>query len=104
MSDILGKWQQPQGQPFPGLYFEFLHDGNFRAVFDEMGITSGGTYTAAEGLIDINQTQHTLGLLGKFEGRYIIEGDMLTMTLSDPAGPRPENVDSKNKRIYKKIA
>jgi hypothetical protein len=104
MSDILGKWQQPQGQPFPGLYFEFLPDGTFRAVFEEMGITSGGTYTAADGLIDLDQTRHTLGLLGKFLGRYAIAGDTLTMTLSDPAGSRPESIEGKNKRIYRKIA
>lgn len=104
MSDILGKWQQPQGQPFPGLWFEFRPDGTFRAVFEEMGITSGGTYTAADGLIDLDQTQHTLGLLGKFQGQYIIEDNTLTMTLSDPAGSRPESINGKNKRLYKKMA
>ena len=104
MSELLGKWQQPQGQPFPGLYFEFRADGTFRAVFQEMGITSGGTYTAADGLLDLDQTQHTLGLLGKFLGRYAIEGDTLTMTLSDPFGARPESIEGKNKRTYKKMA
>lgn len=105
MSDILGKWQQPQGQPFPGLYFEFRVDGTFQAVFQEMGITSGGTYTLpAEGQLDLDQTQHTLGLLGKFLGRYTIEGDTLTMTLSDPFGARPESIEGKNKRLYKKMA
>jgi hypothetical protein len=103
MSDILGKWQQPKGQPFPGLWFEFRPDGTFKAVFEEMGVTSSGTYQAAEGLITINQTQHTLGLLGKFQGLYAIEGDQLTMTLSDPGGPCPENLDGKNKRLYNKI-
>lgn len=104
MSDILGKWQQPKGQPFPGLWFEFRPDGTYEAVFEEMGVTSSGTYQAADGMIDINQTQHTLGLLGKFQGLYAIEGDKMTMTLSDPGDSRPENLDSKNRRLYKKIA
>ncbi|MEW6094389.1 MAG: hypothetical protein AB1531_10545, partial [Chloroflexota bacterium] len=95
MSDILGKWQQPQGQPFPGLWFEFRPDGTFEAALEEMGISSSGTYHAGNGLIDIDQTQHTLGLLGKFQGLYAIEGDVLTMTLGDPGGSRPENLDSK---------
>jgi hypothetical protein len=103
MSDILGKWQQPKGQPFPGLWFEFRPDGTFEAALEEMGITSGGTYTAADGLIDLEQTRHTLGLLGKFQGRYSIEGDTMIMTLSDPGGPRPESLDSKNRRVYKKV-
>jgi hypothetical protein len=59
MNDILGKWQQPQGQPFPGLWFDFRPDGTYKAVLEEMGITSSGTYTAENGIIDINQTQHT---------------------------------------------
>ncbi len=89
MSDILGKWQQPHGQPFPGLWFEFRADG---------------TYRAEHGQIDMEQTQHTLGLLGKFQGLYSIEGDTMIMTLSDPNGPRPESLDSKNRRLYKKVA
>jgi hypothetical protein len=103
MSDILGKWQQPKGQPFPGLWFEFRPDGTFEAVLEEMGVKSSGSYTAVDGKIDIDQTQHTLGLVGKFTGLYAIEGDTLTMTLSDPGGSRPEALDSKNMRIYKKI-
>jgi hypothetical protein len=108
MSDLdlklIGKWQQPQGQPYPGLYFEFLPDGTFRAVFEEMGITSGGTYTAAEGLIDLDQTQHTLGMVGKFYGRYAIDGDQLTMNLSDPTAARPDSLEGRNKRLYQKVA
>ena len=41
---IVGKWQQPAGQAFPGLWFQFNEDGTFQAEFPEMGITSGGTY------------------------------------------------------------
>ncbi len=103
MSSILGKWQQPVGQPFPGLWFEFCEDGTFNACFEEMGITSGGTYIAGNDQIDMDQTRHTLGLLGKFSGRFSIEGDTLIMNLSDPAGPRPEGLEGKNRRIYKKM-
>lgn len=104
MNQLLGKWQQPKGQPFPGLVFEFRADGTFQALYDEMGITSSGTYAAADGLIELDQTQHTFGLLGKFLGFYAVEGDTLTMTLSDPGSPRPESIESKNKRLYQKIA
>ncbi len=103
MNDLIGKWQQPQGQPYPGLYFEFFADGRFRAVFDEMGITSSGTYAAADGLIDMEQTQHTLNLLGAFYGRYAIEGDTLFMHLGDPGAGRPESLEGRNKRMYQKV-
>lgn len=103
MSEIIGKWQQPEGERYPGLYFEFFPNGKFRAVFDELGITSSGTYTAANGLIDIDQTQHTMGVLGKFEGRYRVQGDTLIMALSDPFHSRPEALEHKNKRHYKKV-
>jgi len=104
MSEIIGKWQQPEGERYPGLYFEFRPDGTFRAVFEEMGITSSGTYTASNGLIDIDQTRHTLNMLGKFEGRYRVHGDTLIMALSDPFHSRPESLEHKNKRQYKKMA
>lgn len=103
MSDLLGKWQQPAGQAFPGLWFEFRADGTFKAALEEMGITSSGTYTAANGKIDMDQTQHTLGLLGKFAGIYTITGDTLTMTLADPGAPRPESHEHRNTRLYKRI-
>jgi sporulation-control protein spo0M len=104
MSDIHGKWQQPQGQPLPGLWFEFHPDGTYQAALEEMGVTSSGTYQAIDGTIDIDQTQHTLGLLGKFQGLYSIEADQMTMNLSDPGGPRPESLEGRNKRLYIKIA
>jgi hypothetical protein len=103
MSEILGKWRQPQGQPFPGLYFEFHQDGTFLSEYEEMEITSSGTYTANEGLIDIEQLQNTLGLLGKFLGLYAIQGDILSLTLGDPACPRPGSLEHENKRLYKKV-
>lgn len=102
MNDILGKWEQPAGQPYPGLWFEFRADGAFRAELPSMSVTSGGTYRAADGEIDMEQTEHTFGVVGTFLGRYAIEGDTLTMTLGDPSAPRPD-LESKNKRLYKRI-
>ena len=104
MSDILGKWQQPDSERYPGLYFEFLPDGKFRAVFDELGIKSNGTYTAANGIIDIDQTQHTMGVLGQFDGRYRVQGDTLIMALSDPFHLRPEALEHNIKRWLSRTA
>jgi hypothetical protein len=101
MSAILGKWQQPAGQPFPGLWFEFRADGTFEAQLEEMGIVSGGTYHVDGDGIDIDQTRHTLGLLGKFAGRWAVEGDTLRMAMGDPNGPRP--ADLAKARTYLKI-
>lgn len=103
MESILGKWQQPEGQSFAGLWFLFKEDGSFQAYYPEMGIESSGTYTVSEGAIDMDQTKHTFGMLGKFIGRYAIEGDTLTMNLADPGAERPDGLEGKNKRIYKKI-
>lgn len=103
MSDILGKWEQPVGQPFAGLWFEFKADGTYQAALESMGITSGGRYAAAEGKIDMDQTEHTLGLLGKFEGIYKIEGDTLMMALNNPGEARPVDFNHPNTRIYKRI-
>ena len=104
MTDILGKWEQPAGQPFAGLCFEFKADGTFQAELASMGITSGGTYTAANGQLDMDQTEHTLGLLGRFEGRYAIEGDTLTMALNNPGEARPVDFKHPNTRIYKRMS
>ncbi|MBN1935331.1 MAG: hypothetical protein JW934_11735 [Anaerolineae bacterium] len=103
MNEIVGKWQQPEGQAFPGLWFGFQADGTFDAALESMSITSGGTYSAANGEIDIDQTRHTLGLLGHFAGRYAIQGDMLTMNLGDPGSARPDGLEGRNKRNYIKI-
>jgi hypothetical protein len=102
-SPIIGKWQQPEGQPFAGLWFLFAEDGTFHANYAEMGIDSYGTYTASDGVIDMDQTRHTLGLIGKFSGRYAIEGDTLSMNLSDTGESRPETLEGKNRRLYKRI-
>ncbi len=103
MPDILGKWEQPAGQPYPGLWFEFRADGTFRAELESMGITSGGTYTAADGEIDMDQTEHTLGLVGQFEGRYAVEDDTLKMALNSPGEARPQDLNHPNTRTYKRM-
>lgn len=98
MNPIIGKWVQPAGQPYPGLWFQFNEDGTFLAEFGEMGITSSGTYSVSGDLIFMNQTQHTLGLVGKFEGRISIEGDTLKMSLGNPGEKAPE--DLSKARVY----
>lgn len=102
MSDIIGKWVMEKGQPFPGLWFEFKPDGTFQAELPGLlKVVSSGTYTTAEGKIDVNQTRHTMGLVGQFPGLYAIEGDTLKMALSAvPGGPRPTNLSGA--RIYKR--
>ncbi|HQJ12411.1 MAG TPA: hypothetical protein PKY49_11215, partial [Anaerolineae bacterium] len=62
-----------------------------------------GTYVAAEGKIDMDQTEHTLGWLGKFEGIYAIEGDTLTMALNNPGEARPVEFTHQNTRIYQRV-
>jgi len=49
MNPLIGQWQQPAGQPFPGLWFEFHEDGTFKADYSEMGILSSGTYSVQRG-------------------------------------------------------
>lgn len=102
MSEIIGKWQQPAGQPYPGLWFEFHADGTFRAEFSEMGIVSSGTYTLDGDKIDMNQTSHTLGFVGQFLGLWKVEGATLTMMVGQLPGQRP--VDLTGARTYVKIS
>lgn len=98
---LLGKWAQIKGQPYPGLWFEFKEDGTYEAVFEEMALESGGTYTAEDGVIDMDQTYHTLGLTGKFKGRYAIDESLLRLALSKGGEARPGNLS--DARIYKRI-
>jgi hypothetical protein len=98
---ILGKWQQPKGQPFPGLWFEFNADGTFRAEFPEMGIISSGTYQVAGDQLDLDQTQHSFGMVGKFKGLWVVEGSVLKMAVGQPNENRPP--DLKAARSYEKI-
>lgn len=78
---LLGKWTQTEDQPYPGLFFLFLEDGTFEARYDALGIISSGTWQADDGLIDMDQDKHTFGLVGKYEGCYKIEDNLLKMNL-----------------------
>jgi hypothetical protein len=98
---IIGKWQQPAGQPFPGLWFQFNEDGTFRAEFPEMGITSGGTYTLSASEIDLDQTQHSFGMVGKFKGLWLVEGGILKMSNGQANEARPK--DLSGARFYEKV-
>lgn len=102
MASIIGKWTQGEDQAYPGLWFEFKEDGTFRAEFDAMGIVSGGTYTINNDQIDMDQTEHTFGLLGKFRGIFAIEEDLLKMAVAMSAEhPRP--ADLSEARLYIKV-
>lgn len=98
MNPLIGKWQQPAGQPYPGLWFLFNDDGTFSAEFSEMGITSSGTYALNGDLISMDQNKHSLGLVGKFEGRFAIEGSVLKMALGNPGEQAPDDLGKA--RIY----
>lgn len=101
MKVIIGKWVQMEGQAYEGLWFEFHTDGTFVAQYDPMGITSSGTFEIDGDLIDMDQTEHTFGMVGAFKGRYDIDDDILKMALSStPGGERP--VDLSNARLYSK--
>lgn len=101
MSEIFGKWVQVEGQPYQGLWFQFNEDGTFEAQYEPMGIVSSGTYDTDGKKINMEQTSHTLGMVGDFKGLFSIEGDRLQMALaSAPGGARPE--DLSDARVYKK--
>jgi hypothetical protein len=92
--DILGKWVQGKDEAYPGLYFIFKEDGVFEAYYDALGVVSGGTYQTQGNQIDMDQTSHTFGLIGKFEGIYEIEGNVLRMALVGAGEqPRPTTLD-----------
>ncbi len=99
MSELIGKWVQKEGQPFAGLWFEFSEDGKFEAQYESMGIVSGGTYQANGNEITMQQTEHTLGLVGEFEGLFEINGSELRMALA--AGPGMDRpADFSDARVY----
>jgi len=94
MSDIIGKWVMQEGV-FKGLFFEFKEDGTYYSELPRLvKIKASGTYSITEGgLIDTNQTQHTMNLIGQFAGRYSIEGDILKLIFAPvPGGSRPEDL------------
>ena len=69
MQDLIGTWAQIEGQPYPGLAFTFTRTHIFcRLRNDEHHFQ--GTYTTDGELIELNQTQHSFGLIGLFVGRY----------------------------------
>lgn len=101
MNPLVGKWQQPEGQAYAGLTFAFKEDGTFESEYAAMGITSSGTYILKEDLIFMDQDKHSLGMTGKFEGRYAIEGDTLKMVFGNPGEPAPEDLNKA--RLYLKV-
>lgn len=68
MNDLVGKWQQPEGQAYAGLVFQFEPDGTFRSEYPAMGITSSGTYTVEGDLIFMDQSSHSLGCWASLQG------------------------------------
>ena len=101
MNPLIGKWQQPEGQAYAGLVFIFKDDGTFDSEYSAMGITSGGTYQVKDDLIFMDQSKHSLGLVGKFEGRFAIENDTLRLGFGNPGEKAP--VDTSKGRIYLRV-
>ena len=99
--EIIGKWQQPADQPYPGLWFQFNVDGTFTAEYQEMGIVSSGTYQVSENEIEMDQTTHTFGIIGKFKGKLEIHNDTLRMSLGNPGEDAPTAPEKF--RVYTRI-
>jgi hypothetical protein len=103
MSEIYGKWVQAEGQPYQGLWFEFLQDATFKAEYEPMGISSSGTYEIDGEKITMQQAEHTLGFTGEFKGCFTIKEDQLKMALAtSPGGARPEGLSEARIYIKKK--
>lgn len=98
---ILGKWTQSASQPYPGLFFIFKEDGTFEAYYEALGITSAGTWSTEADQIDMDQTEHTFGLVGKYVGRFEIDGDLLKMNLV-PVGEKGRPANLTNAVVYQK--
>lgn len=101
MNPLIGKWQQPEGQAYAGLVFIFKEDGTFESEYAAMGITSSGTYRVNADLIFMDQDKHSLGLVGKFDGRFLVENDTLKMGFGNPGEKAPEDVSKA--RLYLKV-
>ena len=104
MSEIVGKWVMQKGL-LKGLWFEFKDDGTYYSELPRMvKIKAGGTYQISEGgLIDTDQTLHSMNLIGQFAGRYDIEGDSLKLIFAPvPGGPRPEDLSKASIYIREK--
>ena len=102
MHDLIGTWAQIEGQPYPGLAFTFEPDGTFSAVYELMSISSAGTYKTEGELIEMNQTQHSFGLVGLFVGRYKVEGSRLLLNVV-AAGAQERPSDLNGAVVYEKI-
>ena len=101
MNPIIGKWQQPAGQAYAGLVFIFKEDGTFETQYAAMGITSSGTYQVKDDLISMDQNKHSLGLVGNFAGRFMVENDTLKMGFGNPGEKAPDDVSKA--RLYLKV-
>jgi len=101
MNPLLGKWKQPEGQAYAGLTFDFKEDGTFVSEYPDMGVTSSGTYRVEGDLIYLDQDKHTFGLLGKFAGRFEVNGETLRMGFGNPGESAPEDVSQG--RLYHKV-
>lgn len=91
---LIGKWIQNADQEYPGLWFDFKADGTFVAGYEALGIESGGTWFAEDNRIEMDQTYHTFGLLGKVAGIFAIEGDQLLLVVVGSEQDLPENLDT----------
>lgn len=99
MKEILGKWVQRKDQPYAGLWFEFLADGTFLGEYSSMAIFSSGTYTVSGNQVDMDQTSHSFGMIGKFAGLFEIEDNAMKLAIASGAGqPRPDTLEQA--RIY----
>ena len=65
MKEIIGKWVLEEGM-LKGLWFEFKEDGTYYSELPRLvKIKASGTCSISEGgLIDTDQTSHTMNLLG----------------------------------------
>ena len=103
MQELIGTWAQIEGQPYPGLAFTFQSDGTFSAVYELMSINSAGTYKTEGELIEMNQTQHSFGLIGLFVGRFKVEGSRLLLNVV-AAGAQEAPADLSGAVVYEKVA
>lgn len=59
-----------------------------------MKVTARGTYSLKEDyMIDVDQTEHSMGLKGKYYGRFEIKGDTLRLVFNPvPGRSRPPDL------------
>lgn len=101
-NDIVGKWVL-QTSNLKGLWFHFKADGTYYSELPQpIKVIASGTYTVREGyLIDVKQTEHSMGMKGRYAGRYEVEGDTLRLVFNPiPGGARPTDLSKAG--IYKR--